>query len=129
MVQAPFHIDAELEACMPQMSLEDFKVFSADIKSRGLQKPIEVVVEEVDGKLVKTIIDGHHRYKACREAGKKDYEILFTKVSFNLVNNKQEAKEYAVRMNDLRRNLNLYQRVTSRLNAFGSIIVIKKLLI
>lgn len=103
------------------MSPEKFKLFIADIKSRGLQKPIEVVVETLDCKLVKTIIDGHHRYKACKTAGIKDYDISFEILDQRKsdVNYTQVRKEYIFRSRDLRNEWNTYQRVTSALNIFS----------
>lgn len=47
---------------MPDMSDEEFDALKRSIEEDGLKHPIEVTEDGV-------IVDGHHRFKACRELG------------------------------------------------------------
>jgi hypothetical protein len=50
-----------LAELVPPMTAEEFTEFKADIKAQGLREPITLY----EGK----ILDGKHRYRACRELG------------------------------------------------------------
>lgn len=47
---------------MPGLSDEDFELLKLDIENRGVQVPVEY---DDSG----SILDGHHRVKACKELG------------------------------------------------------------
>jgi hypothetical protein len=114
LMQAPFRIDPEFEAKNPKMSLEKYNLLKADIKAHGgiPDKPIEVMS---DGK--KTIVDGHHRYRACTELKTPEYKIPFTVLN---ISNLQQALEYSFRLGNNRKNLNTYQEATWALGVYGS---------
>jgi hypothetical protein len=116
LVQASFHIDPKLDAITPKMSLEEFKNFKANIKSEGIKRPIRIRRETIDGQLVKTIVDGFHRYTALKELGTPDYEIPFVDVN---ITQPQEALEYSFKIDRYRKNINTYQLVTWALGVFG----------
>lgn len=73
---------------MPDMSDEEYAALKRSIDEDGLKHPIEVAP---DG----TIVDGHHRYRACRELG-----IDPTTVTVDT-----PSVEQAIRANLTRRNL------------------------
>lgn len=105
----PFIVNPELEKIVPKLSDEKFKELESSIRSFGLRKPIDVMPD-------KTIIDGHHRYKACKELGKLDYTIQFTVLDINQI---QEALEYSIEINLKRRQLNIFQTATWALDVYG----------
>jgi hypothetical protein len=109
MIGKEFIVNKELEDLMPKMSDEQFKEFKANIKSVGIKQPIEVLPD-------KTIVEGHHRYRACMELGIPYYKIPFTVLPSQCV---QAALEYAENVNRNRRHLNAYQKGTSALKAYG----------
>lgn len=51
---------------MPDLSLEDYAELKADIAARGVQVAVEY---DEDG----NIMDGHHRVRACKDLGIKDW--------------------------------------------------------
>ena len=112
MIQAPFIINPELDAIIPKLIKEKYEALKADIKSNGLKIPIAVIAD-------KTIVDGHNRYRACKENGKKDYEIDF--VILKNVRNLQEAKEYSIEINFFRRQMETYQAATWALGVWGKL--------
>jgi len=112
MIQAPFKINEELDQIIPRLVKEKFEALKADIKSNGLKNPIAVMVD-------KTIIDGHNRYRALKDIGKKDYEIDFVVIS--AVRNIQEAKEYSIEINFFRRQMETYQAATWALGVWGKL--------
>ena len=112
MIQAPFKINEELDQIIPKLVKEKFEALKADIKSNGLKNPIAVMVD-------KTIIDGHNRYRALKDIGKKDYEIDFVVIS--AVRNIQEAKEYSIEINFFRRQMEVYQAATWALGVWGKL--------
>ena len=118
MIQAPFIINPELDAIIPRLVKEKFEALKADIKSNGLKYPLAVMAD-------KTIIDGHNRYRACKEIGKKDYEIAFFVPSdvngHATVRNIQEAKEYSIEINFFRRQMETYQAATWALGVWGTL--------
>jgi hypothetical protein len=116
LVQASFHIDPKLDAITPKMSLEEFKEFKANIKSEGIKRPISIRRETIDGQLVKTIVDGFHRYTALKELGTPDYKIPFVDVK---IAQQQEALEYSFKIDRYRKNINTYQLVTWALGVYG----------
>ena len=108
-----FIINPELDAIIPKLNDEKFAVLKADIKSKGLKHPIEVMVD-------KTIVDGHNRYRACMELGMKNYTIdciILPKIC-----SIQEAKEYSIEINFFRRQMETYQAATWALGVYGGMI-------
>ena len=77
------------------MSAEEYESFKEDIKENGLLVPIIVNQEGV-------ILDGHHRYRACKELGIEcRYEI-------KRFNDRLEEKDHVIGVNVARRNLSEY---------------------
>ena len=61
-----YKINPELEKCLPPLSGMEFENLKTSIQTQGYDeaKPIVLWKEYPD-----TIVDGHHRYKICREFG------------------------------------------------------------
>ncbi len=61
-----YKINPELEKCLPPLSGMEFEKLKTSIQTQGYDeaKPIVLWKEYPD-----TIVDGHHRYKICRELG------------------------------------------------------------
>ena len=61
-----YKINPELEKCLPPLSDMEFEKLKTSIQTQGYDeaKPIVLWKEYPD-----TIVDGHHRYKICREFG------------------------------------------------------------
>jgi len=87
----PIH---EIAALFPEMSPDDYAALRGDIAERGLQEPIWLY----DGQ----IIDGRHRYWACREVGRKPRFRTWTGGS--------SLTEFVVSLNLHRRHLNAAQK-------------------
>ena len=81
---------------MPELSAQEFENLTVSIRENGCLSPI-IIWDN-------TIIDGHSRYKICRE-----YNIPFTtkEISFN---NDAEAIAWIVEFHVARRNLSRFQR-------------------
>jgi hypothetical protein len=110
MIQKEFIINKELEDLMPKMQSKEFNDFKANVKSVGLKRAIEVLPD-------KTIVDGHTRYRACKELGIPDYKIPFNVLKLACI---QEALEHAENINRNRRHLNAFQKGTSALKVYGN---------
>lgn len=93
-------VNKEIENYIQQLNWEQFERLKAGIKKDGVLEPIEIMS---DG----TIIDGHHRFKACRELGIKDVEIRVIPSVTTIV----EAMAYTYKINLLRRQVNEYQLI------------------
>lgn len=81
-----------------ELTPSEFKALKDDIERHGVQVPIEV---DEHG----TILDGHHRDRACRELGITDYPKTH-RIGFSL----EEKEEHVVRLNLRRRHLNSEQK-------------------
>ena len=80
------------------MSDKGYTSFKQDLKENGLRIPITVNQEGV-------ILDGHHRFRACKELG---IECIFDPPkSFD---DQLEEKDYVISVNLERRNLTEYRR-------------------
>jgi len=91
-------INKDLEKVIAKMFPEQYETLKNSIKEIGLKEPIEAMF---DG----TIVDGHHRYKACKELGiEPSYNILKD------IKTLEQAKEYAVVINIAIRHLNSFQK-------------------
>ena len=95
-------IDKKLEAVVPHLKEEDYIALRNSIKEKGLLKPIDVMS---DG----TIVDGHHRYKACRELKFTNEQIL-TSVLPN-VKTIEDALKYSFDINFARRQLTDFEKM------------------
>jgi AraC-like DNA-binding protein len=92
-------INSDIEKSTPSMTVVEYERLKQSIKEYGLKIPIEVMS---DG----TIIDGHHRYKACKELGiEPTYHINKDVTTI------EQAKELARELNDSRRQMNLPRRI------------------
>ena len=115
MVLAPFDEEAILDDGV-HMSEEAFAEFKANIKSEGMREKIEVWWREKDNVMVKTIVDGYHRYHVMKQLGKSDSEIDFILLPLASL---QEACEYQFKVNNLRKSYNTYTRVTRGIEVYG----------
>jgi ParB-like chromosome segregation protein Spo0J len=91
-------INKKLEEIIPKLSLDTFKALKENIREKGLIKPIDVMT---DG----TIVDGHHRYKACKELE------MEPEASIIKIKSLEEAIDYSFSVNFHRRQLNAFQKV------------------
>ena len=89
-------INPEYEEIIPPLTDDEFERLKNSIAEVGLYEPIVINTERV-------ILDGHHRFKACKEAG-----VLprFTIKSFDT---KIAEEIYVIETNVIRRQLNQYQ--------------------
>ena len=78
---------------LPDMPLEQFEALKADIAERGVLTPIDV--DETG-----TILDGHHRYRACCEL-----EITEFPTVIRLELDEDQKRSFARKSNALRRHL------------------------
>lgn len=84
-------IDIELENLLPKLEEEKYNLLEEDIKKNGCINPIIVWKG--------TIVDGHHRYKICKE---NNIEFKIKEMQFE---NKQEAMIWAWTTQKARRNV------------------------
>lgn len=81
-MQATIIINAEYEKLIPPPTDEDYQGLYESIKEEGLKIPIVVNENNV-------ILDGHHRYKICKELGKEirtvEYRFLTPEDELNFV--------------------------------------------
>lgn len=77
---------------------DEFQALKADIAKRGVLVPIEYDSD-------KNILDGHHRERACRELGIKDFPVVT-----RLFASDEEKEEHVVTLNVRRRHLNGEQK-------------------
>jgi ParB-like chromosome segregation protein Spo0J len=99
--------NSEIEHSTPQMTPEEYERLKQSIKDYGLQEPIHVMA---DGK---TIIDGHHRYRACKELGIEPKICIHEDIK-----TLEQAKELARELNDARRQMNLPKRILTAYYTF-----------
>ena len=86
-------IERRLEEIIPPLDRLDFEALKRSIREKGLIVPIHVMA---DG----TIIDGHHRYKACKELKiNPAYAVLEN------IKTIEDALEYSFEINFTRRQL------------------------
>lgn len=100
-------INKELEEIIPPLTEEKYEKLKQSIKEKGQLKPIDVMN---DG----TIIDGYHRYRACKEL---KIEPLYS-VMPN-IKTVQDAKEYSFEINFVRRQLTEYQAAKWAIEVYG----------
>ena len=89
-------IDIEFENLIPKLSNEEFKQLEENIKSEGCREAL-IVWNGI-------LIDGHNRYKICRQ-NNIDFKIIEKNFS-----NREEAKMWIIKNQFGRRNLSIYDR-------------------
>jgi ParB-like chromosome segregation protein Spo0J len=82
---------------MPDMPLHQFEALKEDIQERGILTPIDIDEEG-------HILDGHHRYRACKELGITDFPTI---IRPGLT--EEEKRLFARKSNMMRRHLNRKQ--------------------
>ena len=85
-----FTINKTFEEALPFLTTTEYEALKRSIKEEGLRNPILVWNN--------TIIDGHHRYKICKELG---IEPVFEEISFE---NEEEAYRWILKEQSSRRN-------------------------
>jgi ParB-like chromosome segregation protein Spo0J len=90
-------INPEYASLVPELSPEESESLNQSIKANGLYVPIIV---NQDG----TILDGHHRFKACQELGIEPKTIV------REFSDKLEERLFVIDCNLIRRQLNHFQR-------------------
>lgn len=83
---------------MPPLSPDEFSELKSDIQARGVMVPIEY--DEAGN-----ILDGHHRVKACKELGIKEWPSVV-----RLGMDEAAKRTHARKLNMARRHLNQEQR-------------------
>lgn len=86
-------VATDLFQVMPPLSGDEYQELKADIAARGVMVPIEY--DEAGN-----ILDGHHRVKACRELGVKDWPSVV-----RLGMDAQAKTLHAIKLNCARRHL------------------------
>jgi ParB-like nuclease domain len=94
---AELKINKEYSELVPPLSTEEYESLKESIKENGLRHPIDINKEGV-------VLDGHHRYRACKELGIKP--ITVTK-DFP---DKLSETLHVIDSNLTRRQLNNYQK-------------------
>lgn len=90
-------INPEYEKILPKLSEEEYEALKNSIKENGQLYPIIVNEEDV-------ILDGHHRYKACKELG------IEPKIERRTFQDKLLEKKFVIEVNLKRRHLLPFQR-------------------
>ena len=93
----------EYEILFPAMPKAEFEGFVRSIKDHGLRKPIEINSKD-------EILDGHHRFKACKLLGFKKIEAVQKHFK-----NRTEERFYIRIVNGIRRHLTKAQQIESAL--------------
>lgn len=90
-------INPEYEGLVPKLTNDEYKRLMDSIKEVGLYEPIVINKERV-------VLDGHHRFKACKEV-----EVL-PRFTIKYFESKIDEEIYVIETNVLRRHLNQYQK-------------------
>ena len=99
------NIDQELKAYIPALTAEEKQQLTANILAEGIRDAIVLAEYPTeDGELIQVIADGHNRYSIATE-----YDLPFKTetITFTSYN---EVKEWMIKLQFGRRNLNNYQR-------------------
>ena len=83
---------------IPQLSEVEFNLLKQSTKEEGLHVPVVVNKQGI-------AVDGHHRFRACKELG---IPLQFQTKEFK---DSLEEKEFLIEVNIRRRQLNEFQRV------------------
>jgi len=90
-------INPDYEAIVPSLTDEEFERLKNSIAEVGLYEPIVINKERV-------ILDGHHRFKACKEVG------VLPRFTIKHFQSKIAEEIYVIETNVIRRQLNQYQK-------------------
>lgn len=90
-------VNPEYEAILPKLLPEEFESLKNSIKEDGQLYPIIVNQDGI-------ILDGHHRFKACKELG------ITPKIEVRTFSDKLEEKKFVIEVNLKRRHLLPFQR-------------------
>jgi hypothetical protein len=91
-------INNEYSSLVPGLTKEEYESLKESIKQDGLWVPLIINQDGV-------LLDGHHRYKACKELRIRPYYIV------KELNNKYDEKFFVIDSNLKRRQLNNFQKV------------------
>lgn len=91
-------VQAEQYQLLPALTDEEYAALKADIAERGVQVPVEY--DETGA-----ILDGHHRVRACKELGIRDWPRI-VRVGMS----EEEKQRHVIALNVARRHLNESQR-------------------
>ena len=90
-------VNLEYQKLLPQFSLGEFEELKTSIRNDGLHYAIAINKEGV-------ILDGHNRYRACKELG------ITPKLEIKEFPNALLEKKFVIESNLKRRHLNKFQR-------------------
>jgi len=90
-------INSVYEKLVPNLSILEYQDLKNSIQQNGMYIPI-IINKEGE------ILDGHHRYKACKELG------IEPKVTHSIFTNKLEEKKFVIENCIKRRHLNDFQK-------------------
>jgi hypothetical protein len=99
------NIDNELKAYIPALTAEEKQQLTANILAEGVRDAI-VLAEypSEDGEVIQVIADGHNRYSIATE-----YSLPFNTETIGF-DSYADVKEWMIKLQFGRRNLNNYQR-------------------
>jgi len=91
---------------VPRPIDEEKKLVKEDIWINGLEEPIKINAKGI-------VLDGHTRIEICEELGwkKRDETPIIAKYDVKEFNTKEEEREYVIKTNLMRRQLNTFQKV------------------
>lgn len=95
------HINKEYQNLIPSQSEQEYQSLKASIKANGfwISNPIVVNKEGI-------ILDGHHRYRACKEL-----QVEPSTTTAQLFHDRLDEKLYIINNNLTKRQLNSFQRI------------------
>lgn len=106
LTQSEIHIDPNYERLVPRPTTEEYEALKESITREGQRDSIIVNNEGI-------ILDGHTRFKICKEIGR---EIIFQIRSFPDI---QAEENFVFESAVIRRNLNLFQKIELLQPAFA----------
>lgn len=91
---------------IPRPINEEKKLLKEDIQKNGLHESIKINLEGV-------VLDGHTRIEICEECGwkKLNEEPIIARYEVKEFKTKQEERDYVIKTNLIRRQLNTFQKV------------------
>jgi hypothetical protein len=99
MLNMEIKINNEYASLVPELTKEEYESLKESIKQNGIWVPLIVNQDGV-------LLDGHHRYKACKELGIVEPHYIVKEV-----NNKYDEEFFIIDCNLKRRQLNNFQKV------------------
>ena len=97
-----YKIDPEIEKCLPPLDEDRYQWIKKEIQTKGYNDAFPIIIWEDHD----IIVDGHHRYKICRELG---IEPLVSEQKFESLD---DAILFAIDHQENRRNLSETQKAT-----------------